>query len=684
MVIHDLLITDGEIKKAEEVFLPAGATFDDQRRQIIKSTETIDVMAVPGSGKTTVLLAKLFILAQRMPFNDRKGICVLTHTNVAIDEIKERLGAKAGVLFSYPNFFGTIQSFVDKYLAIPYYTIKTSSRSVVIDPKYYEERLDKRFIYGLRKFPPEVQKNARYYLKSNGDLLKKIQLRKVNGKNVLTEGIYGREITIRRPQRSFIKQGDFLEPDKISIKQWIEHLKLNLLLDGILCYDDAYYLAEIYVNTYKDKLTELFSKRFKYVFIDEVQDVYAHQNYIIESLFNEDVIIQKFGDPNQAIFDIDNTMNPMTWTPNSNSCLKITQTQRFGESISKVLEKVSTDVTHEIIGSPNVESIKPHIILYKHEEVEQVLEKFVELIDKFSLQTSIYSKRNGFKAVGWRGSDTDDRVTKPCLLTYYPSYTKNLKNESTHKKNLLSYLKQQSKEEINNKGIKVYYDSIIAAVLRFLYLVEVKNDKENEVGRYFTKSTLMSYLNEYYKKECLMLKKSIAEWINKIHIGSEQYNSEVHRDIKHCLMNDFKRIWPTINITKAKDFLEDKTIAEDKSNLTKTNKYTSPNYSDIEVELDTVHGVKGETHTATLYLETFYRGILDLKKIMPFLKGKYADKIANQKTARQALKMAYVGMSRPTHLLCLAMNIDGVGQTDIEALKNNGWEIVYIKEYSMV
>lgn len=32
----------------------------------------------------------------------------------------------------------------------------------------------------------------------------------------------------------------------------------------------------------------------------------------------------------------------------------------------------------------------------------------------------------------------------------------------------------------------------------------------------------------------------------------------------------------------------------------------SSNYSDIEVEIDTVHGGKGETHTATLYLETYF------------------------------------------------------------------------------
>lgn len=39
-----------------------------------------------------------------------------THTNVAIDEIKAKLGTKADVLFRYPNFFGTIQTFLHKYV----------------------------------------------------------------------------------------------------------------------------------------------------------------------------------------------------------------------------------------------------------------------------------------------------------------------------------------------------------------------------------------------------------------------------------------------------------------------------------------------------------------------------------------------------------------------------------------
>jgi DNA helicase-2/ATP-dependent DNA helicase PcrA len=114
--------TESEISSVcEELGIPRDA-FDckeSQRRVIIDCWDNANIIACPGSGKTTVLLAKLLLLSRRMPFADGSGICVLTHTNVAIDEIKSKLGTKADILFKHPNFFGTIQSFVNNFLASP-------------------------------------------------------------------------------------------------------------------------------------------------------------------------------------------------------------------------------------------------------------------------------------------------------------------------------------------------------------------------------------------------------------------------------------------------------------------------------------------------------------------------------------------------------------------------------------
>ena len=82
-------ISNQEIESTEKLLLPENAHFQEDARKVIRCWHSTDVSACPGSGKTTVLLAKLKILADRMPLENGAGICVLSHTNVAVEEIKK-------------------------------------------------------------------------------------------------------------------------------------------------------------------------------------------------------------------------------------------------------------------------------------------------------------------------------------------------------------------------------------------------------------------------------------------------------------------------------------------------------------------------------------------------------------------------------------------------------------------
>jgi superfamily I DNA/RNA helicase len=139
--------TPEEIQYAHSILLNGKPDFEQDKIDIIECNESQDIKACPGSGKTTTLLAKLIILANRMPLPNNQGICVLTHTNVAIDEIKSKLGNKADILFKYPNHFGTIQSFVDKFLAIPIYKLLWNSSPKRIDNNAAYDQIKKSFLY---------------------------------------------------------------------------------------------------------------------------------------------------------------------------------------------------------------------------------------------------------------------------------------------------------------------------------------------------------------------------------------------------------------------------------------------------------------------------------------------------------------------------------------------------------
>ena len=92
----------------------------------------------------------------------------------------------------------------------------------------------------------------------------------------------------------------------------------------------------------------------------------------------------------------------------------------------------------------------------------------------------------------------------------------------------------------------------------------------------------------------------------------------------------------------------------------------------IDIEVSTVHAVKGETHAATLYLETFYNRHHESDRLAEQFKGvAYAGTDAD---TLKNLRVAYVGMSRPRYMLCVAIQQDRFDKIDCEALRRI-WEV---------
>ena len=108
---------------------------------MINCWESKDILACPGSGKTTVLLAKLKLLSDRLPFPDGRGICVLSHTNVAVNELKNKLGDSSNLLLSYPNFVGTIQVFINQFILFPFLRDKVDSPIYLVNNEEYAKYL---------------------------------------------------------------------------------------------------------------------------------------------------------------------------------------------------------------------------------------------------------------------------------------------------------------------------------------------------------------------------------------------------------------------------------------------------------------------------------------------------------------------------------------------------------------
>jgi len=670
-----------EIKNASRILLPVDCCFldDTEKEVIIKCNESRDIEACPGSGKTTTLLAKLLILANRMPLEGNKGICVLTHTNVGIDEIKEKLGSKADVLFRYPNHFGTIQSFVDKFLAIPFVKNKYGISLSRIDNEKYENEIKSQY-YSL-VFGDEEDGKLRNYLYGKGtpkDEFKSVATaqKNVNAINLFSNLFIpsGNDIKKGIDGKLFLKKDGSTQASKLKYKK-LQQIKKEIINKGIICFDDAYMLATEYLKDSPD-VSDAFINRFEYVFIDEMQDTAKHQIDILDKVFDyEKTIVQRFGDPNQSIYN--EVCLEKIWKPRKS--LKIRSSRRFGEKIGAVLKTVCIEDNKALRSSKDIDSLQPVMIVF--ENPVEVLPKFCELLfekkakyngEELSVFEISNLDKRPIKAVGWIGKDDENRsIDRYNLQSYFWNYRKDLKKkEKVDYTSLKSFLKTQQ-----NAKLKDYSDKIIDVLLHVLRLAEIKIIKESRNYSY-TKTTFLKSLKE--KGKLSNFQKRIANWSMRIH-RSKSFDSSVIKEVKEYINADLATDFKFKITSDIKSFMNGK---GEQKKLTKeaiedNNTYTYSSNKELKVEVSNIHQVKGETHSATLYLETWYQGKFESESISnQLLRTPYKQpKRIKDTYTKETLKMAYVGMSRPRYLLCMAVHKDRFDEAfDIE---NGGlWEIV--------
>ncbi|QJD93239.1 hypothetical protein HH213_26035 [Duganella dendranthematis] len=98
----------------------------------------------------------------------------------------------------------------------------------------------------------------------------------------------------------------------------------------------------------------------------------------------------------------------------------------------------------------------------------------------------------------------------------------------------------------------------------------------------------------------------------------------------------------------------------------------------LTIPIGTVASMKGETHLATLVLES-HGGTsqrFDLEEAVKVLVGTSA--LPTQKLLKGQFRNLYVAMSRPTSFLCVAVNAERVSAESQALLRAKGWDIEYL------
>lgn len=587
--------------------LPNGYDFFPQQKQAILAEGSIDIVAGPGSGKTTVLIAKCGLLLENNILTN-KGICLITHTNVAVDEIRAGLFKLGKGDVDYPNFIGTIQEFFNHFFARKaFHFLLGEKKFRVLDDEEYQEKFESVFRYNKPDWPADY--NIPVFSKRNPQL----------------------EI---HEDSSFFITSEAPQSYRASFNNSIERMFEWGLVNNKQCLE----LSRWYINKYKSQIKRALSKRFNYVLLDEAQDTSALQYELLETLLEDnDIHYQKFGDPYQALYNIFEG-NEDAWKPTESGAnyQEIAETSRFGSSVAEVVKNVCIEKYDSFISLNIVDSFEPMYFTYRDEE--DLTTTYRELIDHLEAQSESYASSNKKDAIL---SAFHNDLT--ALFSIYKKPTTKPRNHQSPLNRIVNFsLDLLSREST-------------------ISLIDINEFKESNIK---FKMIISQIVKEFIQQEADM---------SKI--------LELFRKSLELVSNREKNSFEKIDIEGQISYFREMFISEKRVVLNETN--------DRDLYIGTIHSAKGETHRSTLLvldsIFSMFNSNIDYSMfdlLLNYLVGNYVNpaEILDSRERNEtikALKLAYVALSRPTHLMAIAIPeqlLDGFER--LQLLDENGWKNV--------
>lgn len=640
-------ITDEDIRHVEKLLERLNVDFsDDQRQEAIKTLETKDIRACPGSGKTTLLVAKLAILARKWP-HSHQGICVLSHTNVAREQIIEKLPVSSSQrLLSYPHFVGTIQSFIDRFVAIPACLARFRCTPSIDDVRF--------------RSAAQYEYNGGQYGTLRGWLSHQRNREEIIG-----------NLRFRCDDDGILKvdlsETGLTDENGSSYKQ-LQTLKEKVSEKGVFRFNDMFALAKWYMTEYPG-IVDLVAERFPLVFIDEMQDTDALQDDVLFQLFGTKSILQRFGDPNQAIFE--NSSAKVQSSFPSEGYLTIEKSYRVSSSIAEMIERMCL-IPQKIEGNEEKANLKHTIILFNEATIKDVLDNFGELV----LRECGNFPSAKVRAVGAVGKKRENQKKFPYSITdYWPGYTSKKSVEQRKQETFDEYVRLAAEKIQLTKSCGDGRDVLLDGLVEVLRLQECRTPEE----RYYTHRKLVESLKNHAGDSLKYLSQFLYKHCQLLIANETSDGAQLASDVKQVLapllngnwnknVDDFLSSKPSDSVSNAGDS-ED--VPPRGGRVVNVYKYIGTDQKSLDIPITTIHQAKGQTHHATLVLETFVLHKHDLKDLLHFLLGERPEDI--DELQEKYLKQIFVAMSRPKYLVCIAMNEAHLSEEEINKLEDLGW-----------
>lgn len=355
--LNDFILIKEETKKEFKI-IPR----DDQKPVLEYKTGKMGIMAVPGAGKTTILLALITKLINSgiSPEN----IFVLTYMESAAKNFKERIKANISENVELPNI-STIHG-----LAL---------RIIKENGNYTKLGLDENFEICDDSTKEQIIKELFYKLKIDDDKYDNY-LRSISIVKLTAEDLYTLHSKYKDIQEFYI-----------FLNEYNRILKQNNLID----YDDMLRYAVELLNKNKE-IANYYQNLCKYIIEDEAQDSSNIQQTLIKILSAKNKNVVRCGDINQSITSTFTNSNPDNFKHfiQENKKVEMTSSQRCAKQIYTLANNMIDNALKDedkkeafypikIKGTPNNPQTnnEPEYIICEKEEQEQefILEKIKEI-----------------------------------------------------------------------------------------------------------------------------------------------------------------------------------------------------------------------------------------------------------------------------------------------------------------
>jgi superfamily I DNA/RNA helicase len=624
----------------------AGEDGTDPRLAVLCNNQTLDVKACPGSGKTTLLVAKLAILARHWKPRDQ-GICVISHTNAARREIEKKLGAtsEGQRLLSYPHFVGTIHGLVNEYLALPWLRSKGATINAIDDELCLDWRwrqIPFRFQYALEKqrLGPHV---ARY-------------------------------------RDSEHTPKDFGFGENTPTFQSVRNACIDSTEAGLYCHEEMFVWAADLVDRHPEAISSI-RHRFPVLYIDEVQDNSEIQSALLHRVFIDGdgaVTRQRFGDQNQAIYDHfgeDGAATDPFPTPGATEALP--NSHRFGQSIASLADPLAI-VPPTLVGqgghglNGEAEMAGQHVVLlFEEPHIESILPIYASLLRENFVPEELES--GDFTAVAAVHATDEANNIPRSVRHYWPEYDPDIARSDPQPKSMIQFVRAAHRLSSTTGEAAEAVEAFAKGLLKLARLM----NPDAAIGvRKFKHRYAIELLGEDETRI-----RQYQDLISKLVIDrAEPTQAAWEEEIVGTLTDLAIAMSEAAEATQAaNEFLEWIEVAGGADAQPKHLNVVHDTAQEppITVRLGSIHSVKGETHTATLVLESFNR-THHLKALKGWLLGTKAGGENENPTTRRRLKLHYVAMTRPSRLLCLAMRADSFSEAEIDTLKGRDWRVARV------